>query len=97
MSSSQSLSSSSDALASCDWLMDLSCPMDVVLGTATLTVGECAVLSVNATIRLKQPAGSDLHVRIAGQPFATGELAVTGDHVAVRLVRILPPAPEGLA
>ena len=66
MSSSLSSSSSSDAAVrdegAFEWLMDVPCPVDFVLGTATVKVRECAAFAVNGIVRLKQVAGADLAV-----------------------------------
>ena len=97
MSSSPNLLSSSDLTGRLDWLMDVSCPVDAILGTATIKVAECARLEVGSIIRLRQSAGADLEVRVSGVPFAAGEVVVADDSVSMRVGRVLPPAPEGRA
>ncbi len=98
MSSSLNSSSSSDAIArrtaDLDWVMDVPCPVDFVLGTTTVKVRECAAFSVNAIVRLKQTAGADLEVRVAGVPIASGEVVIADENVALRVGRILPPAGQ---
>jgi len=97
MSSFPNSSSSSDALAAFDWVMDVPCPVDVVLGTATLKVGECARLEVNSIVRLRQSAGADLELRVGGVPFGAGEIVIADGSVSLRLGRILPPAAGDLS
>ena len=94
MSSSPNSSSSSELPSPYDWLLDVPCPVDVVLGSSVISVGECARLRVDSVIRLRQTAGSDLDVRLAGRPFASAEVAIADDSVSLRLNRILPPGPE---
>lgn len=97
MSSSPSSSSSSDAaatLASMRWIMDVPCPVDFVLGTATIKVRDCATFAVDTVIRLKQAAGSDLEVRVGGVPMFTGEVVIADENVALRVGRVLPPAGQ---
>lgn len=98
MSSSLSSLSSSDTAArvagDLDWVMDVPCPVDFVLGTTTIKVRECAAFTVNAIVRLKQTAGADLEVRVAGVPIATGEVVIADENVALRVGRILPPAGQ---
>jgi flagellar motor switch/type III secretory pathway protein FliN len=77
-----------------DWVMDVPCPVDFVLGTATVKVRECAAFAVNAVVRLKQTAGADLEVRVAGVPIASGEVVIADENVALRIGRILPPAGQ---
>lgn len=101
MSSSPSSLSSSDAqtpatLASMRWLMDVPCPVDFVLGTATVKVRDCAQFAVDSVIRLKQAAGADLEVRVGGVPIFTGEVVIVGENVALRVGRVLPPAGQEL-
>jgi len=92
MSSSQSsLSSSEPAISPFEWVMDVQAPLDVMLGSTSLTVRECSRLSVNSVVRLRQAAGADLELRLAGRPFATGEVVIADDRVSLRIGHILPP------
>jgi flagellar motor switch protein FliN/FliY len=77
--------------------MDVPCPVDFVLGTATVKVRDCATFAVDTVIRLKQPAGSDLEVRVNGIPMFTGEVVIADENVALRVGRVLPPAGQELA
>jgi flagellar motor switch protein FliN/FliY len=74
--------------------MDVPCPVDFVLGTATVKVRECVQFAPNSIVRLKQPAGSDLEVRVSGVPVAAGEVVLVDENVGLRLGRILPPGPQ---
>jgi flagellar motor switch protein FliN/FliY len=74
------------------WLMDVPCPVDFVLGTATVKVRDCIQFRHHSVVRLKQSAGADLEVRVAGVPVATGEVVIVDENVGLRLSRILPPA-----
>jgi flagellar motor switch protein FliN/FliY len=77
--------------------MDVPCPVDFVLGTATVKVRDCATFAVDTVIRLRQPAGSDLEVRVNGIPMFTGEVVIADENVALRVGRVLPPAGQELA
>ena len=98
-SSPNSSSSSKDAskkdapktISRLDWVMDVPCPVDFVLGTSTIRVRECVEFVPNAVVRLRQPAGADLEVRVGGIPVATGEVVIVDENVGLRLSRILPP------
>ncbi|HXT70730.1 MAG TPA: FliM/FliN family flagellar motor C-terminal domain-containing protein [Vicinamibacterales bacterium] len=74
------------------WLGDIQCPVDFVVGTATIKVRECAGLQRHQVFRLVQAAGGDLEVRVAGVPFATGEVVVRDDSTSLRIGRVLGPA-----
>ena len=90
-SSPNSLSSSEPARSPFEWVMDIQAPLNVTLGSTSLTVRECSRLAVNSVVRLRQPAGSDLELRLAGRPFATGEVVIADDRVSLRIGQILPP------
>ena len=97
MSSSPNSSSSSDPRHAqvpqpLQWLLDVPCPVDFVLGTTTVKVRECAEFALDSVIRLKQTAGADLEVRVNGVPMFTGEVMIVDDSVALRVGRVLPPA-----
>jgi flagellar motor switch protein FliN/FliY len=71
--------------------MDVPCPVDFVLGTATVKVRECAAFAPDTVVRLRQAAGSDLEVRVGGVPIATGQVVIVDNNVGLRLNRVLPP------
>jgi flagellar motor switch/type III secretory pathway protein FliN len=77
--------------------MDVSCPLEVILGNATLTVADCTRLAVGSIVRLRQDAGADLQIRVSGVAFAVGEVVIADDSLSIRIGRVLPPAPEALA
>lgn|SRR5690606_25361585 len=85
------------AAAATRWLMDVPCPVDFVLGSTTIKVGDCAQLALGSILRLKQTAGSDLEVRVNGVPIFTGEVVIMGENVALRVSRVLPPAGQEFA
>jgi flagellar motor switch protein FliN/FliY len=103
MSSSPNSSSSSEAargpgpaLASDDEsfarLVDVRCPVSVVLGTGTISVRECLALVPRSVVRLKQSAGEDVQVVVGNVAVARAEVVIVEDSTAVRLTEILKPA-----
>jgi flagellar motor switch protein FliN/FliY len=72
-------------------LSDVSCSVDVWLGTATISVRECLHMKRHSIIRLEQSAGSDMQVVINGVLVAQGEVVIIDDSTAVRLTEITPP------
>jgi flagellar motor switch protein FliN/FliY len=72
-------------------LNDVVCHVDVLLGTATVSVRECLRWTRNSVIRLRQDAGTDMQVAINGVPVAVGEVVIIDDSTAVRVTEILPP------
>jgi flagellar motor switch/type III secretory pathway protein FliN len=77
--------------------MDVPANVDVTLGTSIVSVRECAAYEVGSVIRLRQPAGTDLELRLAGRPFAAAEVVTSDDTLSVRINRILPPSAGGTA
>ena len=91
MSSSQTLSSSSEPAGPLAGLLDVVCRIDVVLGTGSITVGDCLKLRRQSVIRLSQSAGSDLEVRVHGVTAAEGEVVIVDDSTAIRVTSIVRP------
>ena len=49
-------------------MLDVPCPVDFMLGTATIKVRDCVEFERDSVVRLKQPAGADLELRVGGVP-----------------------------
>jgi flagellar motor switch/type III secretory pathway protein FliN len=95
MSSSQTSSSSSDAGAgkpALAELWDLECPVDVMLGHGSITVGGCLGLAPQSVVSLRTPAGTNQQIAVNGVPLALGEVLVVEGRVAIRVTQILEPA-----
>jgi flagellar motor switch protein FliN/FliY len=75
--------------------MDVPCPVDFVLGTATVKVRDCMQFAAGTTLRLRQQAGADLEIRVGGVAVATGEVVIVDENVGLRLSRILSPSRLG--
>jgi flagellar motor switch protein FliN/FliY len=98
MSSSQSSSSSSESGGPPAALHDVICRVDVVLGTASISVRDCLHLKKQTIIPLGRSAGSDMQVVVNGVPLAHGEVVIVDDSTAIRLTDILaPPSTEAAA
>jgi flagellar motor switch protein FliN len=75
-------------------LQDVACRVEVVLGTASLSMRKCLALERDAVIGLDEAAGADLQVLVNGIPIALGEVAIVGDSTTIRITTILPPGPS---
>jgi len=90
-SSSNSLFSNADLQP----LGDVTCHVDVWLGTATISVRDCLHMRRHSVIRLEQLAGSDMQVVVNGVLVAHGEVVIIDDSTAVRVTEIAaPPSAE---
>jgi flagellar motor switch protein FliN/FliY len=73
-------------------LLDVQVPVNVVLGSGSISVRECLALAPRSVLRLKQTAGEDLQVFAGEIPLARAEVVIVEDSTAVRLTEILKPA-----
>ena len=97
MSSSLNLSSSSDpGTAPLAPLHDVVCTVDVVLGSAFLSVLDCLRLQRNSVVRLDQAAGADVKVDVNGVAVANGEVMIVEDSTAIRITEIVAPPSSGI-
>lgn len=73
-------------------LHDIRCFVDVVIGTGVLTLRDCLTLERQHVIKLLEPAGGDLSIRIHGITVGSGEVVVVDSAAALRVTHIAPPA-----
>jgi flagellar motor switch protein FliN/FliY len=97
MSSSPNSSSSSPA-ANADPLAplhDVVCQVDVMLGSAAMSVRDCLGLKRDAIIKLTKAAGGDMQVVINGIVVAYGEVVIVDESTAIRVTELVaPPSNE---
>ena len=71
--------------------MDVGCGVDVVIGTAAITVRDCLKLRPRSVVKLRQTSGADLDLSVNGVVIAAGEIVIVDESTAVRVVRIAEP------
>jgi flagellar motor switch/type III secretory pathway protein FliN len=92
MSSSPTSSSNTEPVSTAyAGMLDVTCRVEVIVGTGSITVRDCLKLQRDSIVRLTQAAGSDLQVTVQGVPTATGEIVVDDDTTSVRISSVLPP------
>ena len=91
MSSSLISSSSFESSHSLRDMLDLVCEVDVVLGTGRISVRDCLKMQPHTVLKLQEPAGSDLEVRVRGVPTVKGEVMIVEDTTAIRVTQVTPP------
>jgi flagellar motor switch protein FliN/FliY len=69
-------------------LLDVVCPVSIVLGSGTITVAQCLSLQKHSVLPLQQSAGEDLQVVVNGTLIAKGEVVIVEDSTALRLTEI---------
>lgn len=78
-------------------LHDIRCQVDLVIGTGVMTLRECLTLERLHVIKLAEPAGGDLSVRVQGITVGAGEVVVVDNVAALRVTHIAPPAGADLS
>jgi flagellar motor switch protein FliN/FliY len=91
LSSSSNSDSSRVTSAAMQWLHDVPCHVEFVLGDARLRLRECLDLAPGSLLRLHQAAGADIDLRVEGKVIASGEIVIVDNTAGLRITRILPP------
>lgn len=90
MSSSLNSSFSSEPLpaSALEPLHDVTCVVDVILGSTSMSVRSCLGLRRQSIVALAELAGSDMQVVVNGVPVARGEVVIVEDSTAIRITDI---------
>jgi flagellar motor switch protein FliN/FliY len=81
-----------------DALLDISMPVAIEIGRASLTVQEILQLGIGSVIQLDRIVGEPVDIYVSDRKFAQGEVVVVGEHFGVRITRVLSgPNVEGPA
>lgn len=70
---------------------DVVCPVEVVLGTGSLSLRRCLGLERGSVVRLQQSAGEDLVVTVRGVSIAQAEVVIIDETIAVRVTHLAGP------
>ena len=70
---------------------DVMCPVEVVLGTGSLSLRRCLGLERGSVVRLQQSAGEDLVVSVRGVAIAQAEVVIIDETIAVRVTHLAGP------
>jgi flagellar motor switch protein FliN len=73
---------------------DVTCPVEVVLGTGKLSLRRCIGLERGSVVRLNQSAGEDLYVAVNGVRIAQAEVVIIDETIAVRVTHMAGPTRE---
>lgn len=66
-------------------------PCAVELGSTHLTIGELLDINPGTVLQLDQTSGDSSILQVNGQPFAEGEAVLVGEHLGLRIKRLLQP------
>jgi flagellar motor switch protein FliN/FliY len=73
------------------WLHDVPCRVEFVLGDARMRLRDCLELAPASILRLNQAAGADIELRVEGTTIASGEIVIVDNTAGLRITRIVPP------
>lgn len=79
--------------ASLDSLLDMTLPVTVEFGRATLTIQEVLALGPGAVVQLDRLVGDAVELYVSDRRLAEGEIVVVGDHFGVRITKVLTATP----
>jgi flagellar motor switch protein FliN len=82
-------SSETAAALSFDALLDVSMPVAIEIGRASMTVSEILQLNVGSVVQLDRIVGEPVDIYVSDRRFAQGEVVVVGEHFGVRITRVL--------
>ena len=69
-------------------LLDLICPVQILIGTGVITVRQCLGLRKQSILRLDPSVGDDLRLVARGVTVARGEVLIVEDSTVVRITDI---------
>lgn len=78
-----------------DFLLDTTLSVQVQLGQATLPVRQLLQMGPGSVLKLDKQVGQPLELFIRGVLFATGQLVVVNNQLAIRIKEILPVSAPG--
>lgn len=77
------------AAPSFEALLDVSMPLIVEIGRATMTVQDVLHLGVGSVIQLDRAVGEPVDIYVSDRMLAQGEVVVVGDRFGIRVTRVL--------
>ncbi len=72
-----------------DALLDVSMPVAIEIGRASMTVAEILQVGVGSVVQLDRIVGEPVDIYVSDRRFAQGEVVVVGEHFGVRITRVL--------
>jgi flagellar motor switch protein FliN/FliY len=72
-------------------LYDLTLPVSIELGRATMTVEEVLALDKGSVVELDRLAGEPVDIYVGDRHLAQGEVVVVREHFGVRITRLISP------
>jgi flagellar motor switch protein FliN/FliY len=80
---------SSPGTASLEALRDVSMPIIIEIGRTSMTVNEILKLGIGSVVQLDRLMGEPVDIHVSDRKLAEGEVVVIGEHLGVRVTRVL--------
>ena len=80
--------------ASLDALLEVSMPVIVEIGRASMTLQEVLELAPGTVVPVDRAVGEPVDLYVGDRRMAQGEIVMIEDHLGVRITRVLP-SPNG--
>ena len=77
------------AMTGFDALLDVSMPVAIEIGRASMTVQEILQLGIGSVVQLDRIVGEPVDIYVSDRRFAQGEVVVVGEHFGVRITRVI--------
>ena len=75
--------------ASLEMLFDVTLPVVIEIGRASMTVQDVLQLATGSVIQLERMVGEPVDVFVSDRRLAQGEVVVVGEYFGVRITRVL--------
>ncbi|RJP73390.1 MAG: hypothetical protein C4532_04605 [Candidatus Abyssobacteria bacterium SURF_17] len=79
--------------AGIEFLADVPLNVNVVLGEATMAVGEILTLDTDSVVQLDKPSGDPVDIYVENQKLGKGEVIVLQEKLRIRVLEMTPPSP----
>jgi flagellar motor switch protein FliN/FliY len=77
-----------------DFLGDVPLKLNMVLGKATMSLGEVIALESDSIVQLDKPSGEPVDIYVEDQRLGSGEVLVLHEKIRIRLLEVSSPTTE---
>ena len=75
-------------------LLDVSMPVVIEIGRASMTIQEVLQLGIGSVIELDRAVGEPVDLFVSDRKFANGEIVVVGEHFGVRITHLVADSDD---
>ena len=84
----------SKAIGELSFLGDIPLRLNMVLGEATMPLGEIIALETDSIVQLDKPSGEPIDIYVENQKLGTGEVIVLHEKLRIRVLEVTSPSRE---